>query len=138
MKELITLKGNQVYSQFGIQPQVLTYTRKVDDGAGNEKDEEVPYHRCSFNGKNFTCTPELYAEWKAGKISELNIVPSTYTREVDGEPVTMETYRYAGHMTFEQELAVAKNTAAIKEIDLKLQKTYQLTAAQTAAVEAAL
>lgn len=137
MKELITLKGNQVF-QLSILPEVLTYSRKVDDGAGNEKNEEVAYHRCSYAGANFTCTPELYKAWKAGEISELYLVPHSYKKEVDGQDVEIPTYRCTGHMLYSQELAVAQNTAKIKEIDLKLQKTYQLTAAQTAAVEAAL
>ena len=75
------------------------------------------YHRALYAGKAFVVSPEVFAEWKSGKIAEFNIVETE--REDAENGTTIKGYSYAGSATWDQIKNVVQNESELMVIEKK-------------------
>lgn len=143
-QEPITLRGRDVFKISVVDdPQTYGEDTKL---AGKQ------YHIGRYAGKGFTCAPEFYADYKAGRIAEVTLSYNTYISKVDdpenpGEKmdVAREGWALDSYMTNEmlkQFLTSQKDIVQLEAdlivIEKKVYKQIELSDEDVEALKAAI
>ena len=123
---MITLNAKQAISQL------------VVSGDQQSDKNGTPYYRVRYASKGFIIREDVYNDWKAGKIYEFNLNPTT--REVtdaEGTMSNVEGFEYAGHMTIDQMVGVKTGEVKLHKLESELLKSTVLDSAAIAELEEA-
>jgi hypothetical protein len=103
---MITLTGREVYSKI-----VLDSTERSD------KNNNI-YFIARYGKRGFTLRKDVFDDFKAGNIVELNLEESSYDREdpETGNISSVESLNYAGHLTKQQGLNAIGYEVEVKKM----------------------
>lgn len=98
-----TLKGGEVYTAITIRDAKMSY--RADSRMSGQH-----YHSGSWGTRGFTVSPQLYQDWRDGKIKELSIEEASYEREdtATGQKAIVQSATITGYMTFDRAINVLK------------------------------
>ena len=106
---MITLNAKQAIGQL------------VVSGTPMNDKNGLPYFRVRYAGKGFIIREDVYNDWKAGKIFEITLNPTTRTvTDDEGNESEVAGYEYAGHITVGQMVGVTKGEVELKKLEKEL------------------
>lgn len=99
-----TLKGSDVYSAIQINSQKVAY-KSEGRMAGQF------YHQARWGERGFTVSTEFWSLWNSGKIMQVTLDESTYTRinNATGAEETIDSARLMGFVPIERAINIATN-----------------------------